>query len=110
MSTLHNLLKLIGQFGQNNNQFLSHTNQEGFECTANKNWLRAYCPNIYTVRLLLEATKRLMKHRGKISGQYATATKIKYSNRKSDENSTRTDFLNIWVKQNGSNYAKMVLQ
>ena len=32
---------------------------------------------IYTVRLLLEATKRLMKHRGKISGQYATATKIK---------------------------------
>ena len=51
-----------------------------------------------------------MKHRGKISGQYATATKIKYSNRKSDENSTRTDFLNIWVKQNGSNYAKMDLQ
>ena len=62
------------------------------------------------MRLLLQATKRLMKHRGKISGQYATATKIKYSNRKSDENSTRTDFPNIWIKQNGSNCAKMVLQ
>ena len=63
------------------------------------------------MRLLLEATKRLMKHRGKISGQYATATKIKYSNRKSDENSTRTDFPNLGgVKQNGSNCTKMVLQ
>ena len=62
------------------------------------------------MRLLLEATKRLMKHRGKISGQYATATKIKYSNRKSDENSTRADFPNLRVKQNGSNCTQMVLQ
>ena len=73
---------------------MNFTNLEGFKRTTNENWLRAYCSNTYsTVRLLLEATKRLMKHRGKISGQYATATKIKYSNRKSDENSTKTNFL-----------------
>ena len=51
-----------------------------------------------------------MKHRGKISGQYATATKIKNGNRESDKNLTRTDFPNIWIKQNGSNCANMVLQ
>ena len=95
---------------------MNFTNLEGFKRTTNENWLRAYCSNTYsTVRLLLEATKRLMKHRGKISGQYATATKIKYSNRKSDKNSTRADFPNLTkmdqIVQNGltMNYNMMVI-
>ena len=56
-----------------------------------------------------------MKHRGKISGQYATATKIKYSNRKSDKNSSRADFPNLTkmdqIVQNGltMNYNMMVI-
>jgi hypothetical protein len=32
----------------------AQTSQEGIECTTVKKWLRAYCPDIYTV----ERTKR----------------------------------------------------
>ena len=37
----------LGRTTHNVHSFSAHTNQEGIKCTKAKEYLRAYCPNMY---------------------------------------------------------------